>query len=307
MSEASTAAPTQAAPQGTTDPATQAAQNAPGQAPTGATTSAGTVKEAAQEVMRKHRVRVEGQEIEVDEEELKRGYGHQRAANKILQEGKTFKKQAESFISMLKDPDKLEEVLQKLGHDPRKLFESRLADKIRVEVMTKEEREQYDRDLELKSTKAKLREYEDMKAKEEQAVKDRHHNEMKEKFKAEYNTTFVEAIKTTAVPPTKETVAKMAAYISRSVKIGVELTPLEAAKMVEDDFRQLYTRVASQADGETLLKMFGDDFAQKILTARGARVKSPNLPTPQEQGQRRDRKTTNIGDKERRRLIRGWG
>jgi len=295
-------APTQAAQSQPNQPADPKAPQ--GQAPAGGPATAGTVKEAAQAVMEKFKIKVDGREEEVDLEELKRGYGHQKAANKILQEGKQARKQAEMFISMLKDPDKVEEILEKLGHKPRELFETRLASKIKREILEKED----PRAIELEDARAKLKAYEDLERKQKEAQEKRALDEMKAKYAKDYNDQFVGALKETGLPATKESVSKMAQYISRAAKIGYEITPQEAAKMVQEDIQQYKIALLSQADGETLLNMLGDEMAEKILTARGSRVKSPTLPTPQEQGQRRERRTnTNISDKERRRMTRGWG
>ena len=74
----------------------------------------------AKEAAKKWKVKVDGSELEVDEQELLRGYSHQRAANKLLQEGRAAKKQAEEFLALMKDPEQVYEVVKRLGHDPRR-------------------------------------------------------------------------------------------------------------------------------------------------------------------------------------------
>src|SRR5690242_14369187 len=70
-------------------------------------TTQAAVKEAAAEA--KRRLKIDDQEV--DEDEVIKVYkdrkGHQRVANKELQEGLKAKKQAEEFISMMKDKGKL--------------------------------------------------------------------------------------------------------------------------------------------------------------------------------------------------------
>jgi hypothetical protein len=283
------AAPAQAAPAADANQTTNT-QNPTGTATAQAQTGADSVKSAAQEVMRKYKVKVSGEEREVDEKELLRGYSHQSAANKEMQEAKRLRKQNEDFVSMMRDPEKLEAALEKLGHKPRELYEARLAKQLKVELMSPEQKAQYERDLKLEAAEAKLREIDEFKAKEQEAVKQKHFNEMKAKFSAEYNDQFVETLKSSGLPPTKETVAKMASYISRAAKIGFEMTPQEAASMVKDDIQKLHLSVLGQSDGETLLKLLGDEAAQKILAARGLKVRNPeaDLSTPQNQN-RHDR------------------
>ncbi len=119
-----------------------------------------TVSEAAKEAMRKYKVKVDGEELEVDEDELKRGYSHQKAANKLFQDAKIARKQSEEFIMMMKDPKKFFETAQKLGHDPRELAEKYLASQLEDELMDpkdkeiktlKQEKEERDEYLETKN------------------------------------------------------------------------------------------------------------------------------------------------------------
>ena len=107
----------------------QAQSGIPGGQPNGQS-SADAVKAAAQEA--KRRLKIDDQEV--DEDEVIKIYkdrkGHQQAANKILQEGKAARKQAEEFISMMKDKGSLMDAIKKLGHDPRRLAEEYLAESV---------------------------------------------------------------------------------------------------------------------------------------------------------------------------------
>lgn len=243
-----------------------------------------TAKSAAAEAMRKHRLKVDGQEIEVDDEELKRGYSHQRAANKILQEGKAAKKQAEEFVKMMKDKGTLFDAIQKLGHDPRKLAEEYLAAQLEDEMLDP-------RDKELKSAKARLQQYEELEKRQKQELESKRDAEMKAKFSEEYTKQFTDALKESNLPATKETVAEMAKYISRSAKIGFQMTAQEAAKLVTEDIEERQRRLYSSADAETLIRLLGDQGLQKIRTYDTSRLKDPNanLVTPKEQGEIRPR------------------
>ena len=86
-------------------------------------------------------------------------------------------------------------------------------------------------------------------------------------------------------------VAEMAKYIGRSAQIGFKMEPHEAAQLVKEDIQKAQLALFAEADGETLLKLLGDEQAAKILTARGSKVRSPeqNLKTPFEQGEPSDR------------------
>ena len=99
------------------------------------------VKDPTHPQKRLYRVKIDGQEMEVDESELLAGYQRAKAANKRFEEAAKQRKQAEHFLKLLRtDPVK---VLQhpEVGHDVRQLAEDYLAEIIKKEKMSPEERE----------------------------------------------------------------------------------------------------------------------------------------------------------------------
>lgn len=243
------------------------------------------VKEAFKEAARKYKVKVDGKDLEVDEGELLRGYSHQQAANKILQEGKLARKQAEEFISLMRDPEKLFEVAKKLGHDPRTLTEQYLLSQIEEEMADP-------RDTELKKTKAKLKAIEDMEAMQKAKVEADRAEVLKQKFAKDYTEQFTDALKETNIPATKGTVAEMAKYIARSAEIGFKMTAKEAAQLVREDIIQAQQRLIGDSDGEVLIKLLGEEVANKVRKWDTGRLKNPEpqRTTPLEQGAPRERR-----------------
>lgn len=239
------------------------------------------IKEAAAEAKRK--LKIDDQEY--DEEEVfkvfKQRKAHQAAASKELNEGKMARKKAEEFITAMKNKEQLFDVLQKLGHDPRKLAEEYLVSQLKEDMMDP-------KDKELRDAKAKLKAIDDMERRQRESIEAKRLEEMKQKYTKEFNEQFVSALKESELPPTKAMVAEMAKYISRSAKIGFKMSPKEAAQLVKEDVQKSQLSLIGNADGETLLKLFGDDVAKKILQARGAKVKQPQFNQNIEQGQKRE-------------------
>ena len=279
MSEAQ-AAPQAPAQQTQAQPNAQAAQpQGAGAAGTvGSQASPSPAKEAAQEAMRRHRLKVDGEEIEVDDEELKRGYGLQKVSTKRMQEGMAAKKQAEEFIKMMKDKGKLFEAIKNLGHDPRTLAEEYLANEIKLEMMDPRDRE----NMELKRQLQQIKEMDEMQKK---AVEEKRVQVLKEKFTKEYEAQFVEALKASSLPPTKETVQEMAKYIARSAKLGYKLSADEAAKLVKEDIEERHRKLYGESDAETLARLLGPDGLQKLREFELKKLKNPEaeLVTPKEQ------------------------
>lgn len=241
------------------------------------------VSEAAKEAMRKLKVKYDdGAEEEVDEEVVLKTYkertGHQKAANKILQEGKARSKQAEMFLSMLKDETKVLDVLKAVGYDDqrlRKLSENYLVEKIKFETLDP---------LEQRAILAeqRVKNFEDLEKKQKQEAQKRYDEEAKRKFSEKYTQEFTEALGSTKVPATKETVAMMAKYISIAAKGKIEMTPLEAAKLVKEDLVERQRALLMEAQPETLAELLGDDTLSKIRAHDVERLKNPQsfLKTP---------------------------
>jgi len=108
---------------------------------------------------------------------------------------------------------------------------------------------------------------------------------MKKKFSEQYSKEFVDALQNEKVPGNKFTVSEMARYIATSAKLGVELSPKEAAQMVREDYEERHRALYGNADAEYLVKILGEETLQKIRAHDMAKLKNPeqNLRTPQEQ------------------------
>lgn len=236
-------------------------------------------KEAAREQIRRFKVKVGGEDREVDEKELIRGYSHQQHASRVLQEGQAARKQAETFIQLMKDPDRFYEVAKQLGHDPRGLAEKYLVSQLEDEMMDPREKE-------FRDAKKKLQVIEEKERKQQESIEAQRLEEVKQRYVKDFEEKFITALQQSNLPPTKPMIAEMAKYISRSAKIGFKMEPHEAAQLVKEDIQKAQQSLIGSADGETLLKLFGDETAKKILQARGSKVKQTNFSTPSEQTRR---------------------
>ncbi len=245
------------------------------------------LKEAAKEAARKFKVKVDGEELEIEEEELKRGYAHQKAANKLFQEGKMLRKQSEEYLSMMRDPEKFFETAKKLGHDPRALAEKYLANQLEDELM--DPKDKRIRDLESQQA---LRDQE--KENEKKKEEDKLTQTLKTKFAKEYSDSFVAALQESNLPADKITVGEMAAYIGRAAAIGFKLSAKDAATLVEQDQElKAQKKFGKNADVKAIVKFLGPDNVEKIRVFLLEQLKNPEagLTTPSEQGPVRERRT----------------
>ena len=131
---------------------------------------------------RKYKAKVDGKDLDIDYDELVRGYGHNSAANARMREAAELKKAAESREKALMDniygwkdnPTSAFDALEKLGIDVDSISHERVLKKMQLEMMSPEERETYDMKQELSRYKSK--EAQQAEAKRQQEISDMRQN-----------------------------------------------------------------------------------------------------------------------------------
>ncbi len=216
----------------------------------------------------RYKLNADGEEVEVDIHELKRGYAHQRAANKVYQEGQTAVKQAQALVDAMRDPDKFFEIAKRLGHDTRKISEKYLASQLEDDMLTPEQREL----RELKAYKQR-REQDEEDAKNEKEEQEL--SELEAQYVEHYNNEFVSALKESRIPATKSSVAAMARYIQAAAGQKYEMSAKEAAQLVAQDLRKIAKSTFSEADADALAEILGSDVVNKLRHAAVKKIKDP--------------------------------
>jgi hypothetical protein len=273
MESAAASAPT-SAPSTSTDSSTnQAIPNSSSE-----TSAAEKGETAAQAEARKWKLKVNGKEREVTEEELLSGYNRAEAAEERFKEAAMTKKQAEEFVNMLKkDPIALLKD-PRLGHDVRMIAEKYLLEQMQEEMLTPEQKE-------LKEAKAKLKAYEDQKRAIEQEQMKARDKELTEKYTADYSNQIIKALNENSLPKTEYTVKRIAYYMHLGLQKGLNLSASDVADKVKQDYINEQKALFAAADGGTLVQLLGEDAANKLRKWDVSRVKNPNAhaKTPEKQ------------------------
>jgi hypothetical protein len=135
-----------------------------------------------QKAIAKFKVKVDGQEMEVDENELKRSYAHAKAAAKRMEEAsemrKSYQRQIqiaegfEKWIDNVKtNPEALFSLAEQLGLDVDDIAMKRAAERLKYEYMDENQRRAYDNERELSRYKQlEQRQAEQQRQQAEQAV-----------------------------------------------------------------------------------------------------------------------------------------
>ncbi len=218
--------------------------------------------------LKKYKVKVDGEEMEVDEDELLSNYQLKKASDKRFQEAMQARKQSEEFIRLLKqDPAK---VLShpSLGVDVKKWAEDYLITELKRETMTPEQRE-------IEEYKAKLAKYQEQEEAEKKKQLESEREAVVQKYQEDYNKQIMGALETSGLPKTEFTVGRMIHYMSKALQNGYELSAKDVTDLVKKDYQKDTQSLYSQLDAETLISILGEDIAKKIRKHDLDKIKKP--------------------------------
>lgn len=213
------------------------------------------------------KVKIDGAEQEVSEEELLRGYQTASAAQKRMQEAAMSRKQVEEVINLLrKDPFK---VLTdpSLGINARELAEKFLMQQLEDEANPK--------DAENRKLKQQLEQIEEEKRLARQDEEKRQAEVLIKQHTENYTKDISNALETSGLPKTNHTVKRMAYYMAEGLKRGLDLSAKDVVDYVRNDYMNDVKELFSSSDGEILLKLLGEDVAKKIRKYDLSRVSNP--------------------------------
>lgn len=228
-------------------------------------------KEAA--AARRLKLKIDGQEEELAEDEVIKLAQMGRAADKRFQEAAKSRKEAEQFLRMLKE-DPIS-VLQNpaIGHDFRRLAEEYLKGQYEKEMLSPEQRRIRELEETLKLKDEKEKQDEEQKRQEQLG-------KLTEHYKQEFDTKIVEALQTSGLPRSPKAVNRMIDYMSTAIREGIDVEPKHVVNLVRRDFINDITDLFSQMEGDSLLQLLGDGVANKIRKADLARLKAAQFQTP---------------------------
>ncbi len=177
------------------------------------------------------------------------------------------RKQAENFVHLLRTDPKKILLNPNLGVDMRKIAEEIVWEQIQEQALSPEQKKARDTQLELEKYKEDEKK---TKAQREEAEA----KELHDKYSADYDTRMTAALTSANVPKTAATVRRMAFYMLQAVQNGYDVQPADVAERVRQDYIEEVKALFGQTDGDTLLKLLGDDVGKKIRESDLKRLKS---------------------------------
>lgn len=222
----------------------------------------------AETVARMYRVTVDGQEMEVDEDELRRGYTHGRAASKRMEEAAMSRKEAEQVLRLFKDNPR--EAFKLLGQDARSFAEQVINDELSEALLTPEQRE-------LRDYKSRVERYEN----ESRLAKEQYEREQMESDIAKQAESIqgeiINTLESAGLPKTERTVSRIVYYMQSALAAGYNVTPRDVVEQVKLDYKQDLSSLLGGLPEDALEAFIGSDNYRKIAKSTVAKTKSASV------------------------------
>ncbi len=234
--------------------------------------TAAIVADATPAEIRKMKLRVNEQDIELPEDEVIRLAQKGKYADQQMQTAAQARKQAEELIRMLKTNPMKALQHEALGLDVKKIISDYINEQAEEAQLTPEQKE--------------LRELRKMKAdgeaeveRQTQAEQEKLVTQQAAIIQEQWETEITDALKTSGLPKTNYTVKQIAHYMKIAIEKGYKnVSPKTVLPLVREDFVRTQNDMYGQADEDTLASMLGDDLINKIVKTHLNKSKKANTP-----------------------------
>ena len=196
-----------------------------------------------------HTLTIDGEEVELTLDELKAGYGKNRASQKRFQEAAELKRSVLGFVSKLKsaDVDTITHLFSKIGVDFDDIAEKRLRAKLEEMDMPPDKRGMREVERERERLRRERAEWDQQRGEASlEAETEKHLQRYQQEVRSELSAV--------GLPPNPTIIGKVAAEISSALQAGHDLTTAEAVALVMEDMRAAARRLPPDA----LRRLMGD-------------------------------------------------
>jgi hypothetical protein len=237
-----------------------------------------------QKALPKFKVKVDGEELEVDENELKRSYAHAKAAAKRMEEAaemrKSYQRQIqiaegfEKWIDNVKsNPEALFSLAEQLGLDVDDIAMKRAAERLKYEYMDENQRRAYDNERELSRYKQLEQQQQE---KQRQEAEQQYLAKTRESVESEFVQFFTEQ----GIKPTPEILERIALLKYNAAVQGKRISVADAYKHAKASSDQARLRMLANLS-EDDFKNLPDDAHKKLRQTDMRQFNAGKRPTAQ--------------------------
>jgi len=219
---------------------------------------------------RRHKLKIDSREEEVDEAQVLRDAQLVRTANKRMEEVARSKNQIAKLLETIKgNPIEalMDPALGLSKEQIKSVFENWYKSEfIDPEMLTPEQRKLKEYEQKEKAWEAARKEKEQSEAQSRLALEQQH-------WAGEYEKQIMKGLETKALPKNASTVRAMAAYMQQAVNAGIEVPIETIADLVHNDKVTDAKSILGSMDGDQILKFVGEEIVNKIRKADLARLR----------------------------------
>lgn len=216
------------------------------------------------------KIKVEGQELEVTQDEMVRLAQMGKSGQKAMQERAEMQKQVQSFVEALRnDPKSV--LAEDLGIDVTEFAQQILADKLEEEALDPAERR-------ARAAEAKL----ERMLKEQEDYKKRQEEESFQaevlKYEQELEAQVQEAFEESKLPKKPIFLSRMADLLEQAYSRNLNVTPKQVAKVIKEDWLNETKGALGSFDDDQLEAMLGSEIVTRLRKSQLRKVKTaPSL------------------------------
>lgn len=194
----------------------------------------GSAQEQPPWLKAKHKVKVNGRDLEVDYQDLVQNYGLQRAAHERFQEAAKMRQEAERLKQMFAQ-DPISAAVQ-AGLIPEERAYEMMMKKVqeRLEYEALDPVKRHELELREKEHRLRQREQNFQKQQEEARI-----GQMAEQYKSEYTKSFPEALQRAGVPANERYIRQMTQLALQATQAGMDWKPDDVARLVREEMMGL--------------------------------------------------------------------
>ncbi len=237
-----------------------------------------------QKPVNKYKVKVDNEELEVDEDELKRGYAHNKAAAKRMEQAAEMRKQYEREVQIAKgfeqwidnvksNPEALFSLAEQLGLDVDDIAMKRAAERLKYEYMDENQRRAYDNERELQR-------YKQMEQKQAELQRQQAEQQFVAKARETVENEFVEFFTEQGIRPTPTVLARIAELKLGAASAGKQISVAQAYQRVVKEQQQARLELLANLS-EDDIKSLPKEQLQKLRQADMRQFNQGRRPTAQ--------------------------
>ncbi len=208
----------------------------------------------------KFKTKVNGleEDVELTEDEIKRDYQLWKAGRSQFTEAQHLNQRNEAIARELSDPRTMIAAIQAAGHDVRALAENYLADQLRYEMLSPEQKRIHELEQKLLTNEATKKEEAELKARQEE-------QQQTNQLAGSIQKDILASLEAGEIPNTPKAVAMMARHLKMHWERKIDVSPRDVVDLVNKELRDEAADIFRRYPIGKLKEIIGPEAVKALL------------------------------------------